>query len=133
MSDCAVWKLDSNTGALIWTMTFASGFADGLETVAMGPDGSFAVGGFVGSSIPIQDLKFKSAGQVEEGHPFVAMISAENANGSEAPETFDWFHYEYQRGAPFKGSAKAIRISDNGDIHALCGKRAAIMVLDKSG
>lgn len=114
-------------------MTFASGYADGLETVAIGPDGSIAVGGFVGASIPVRDLKFKSAGQVEEGHPFVAYLSTVSANGSEAPEMFDWFHYEYQSGMPFKGSAKAIRIGDNGDIHALCGMRAAIMVLNKSG
>ena len=51
------------------------------------------MGGFVGSPIPVSDLKFKSAGQVEEGHSFVAKINAEKANGPEAPAMYDWYHY----------------------------------------
>jgi len=39
-------------------------------------------------------LKFKSAGQPEEGVPFVGKISASDVNGSTAPTKFEWTNTE---------------------------------------
>lgn len=62
MPDQAIWKLDANTGKLIWTYTFGSGYSDALESVVFDKSGGIVVGGFAGSPIPTSDLKFKSAG-----------------------------------------------------------------------
>lgn len=47
---------------------------------------------------------------------------------------YDWFHYIDGKAEPaYDGSAKALRVGGNGDIHALCGKRAAILVMKDTG
>ena len=47
---------------------------------------------------------------------------------------YDWFHYIDGKAEPaYDGSAKALRVGGNGDIHALCGKRAAILVMEDTG
>lgn len=132
MPDQAVWKLDAKTGALIWTYKFNSGYSDGLETVAFAPDGSLYVGGFAGASIPASDLRFKSAGQVLEGRPFVGKISAEDANGSSAPIGYEWL--KHFGGDGYKGSAKALRVeAGTGNIVAVAGSRAAVLKFSPAG
>lgn len=132
MPDQAVWKLDAKSGALIWTYKFNSGYSDGLETVAFAPDGSLYVGGFAGASIPANDLRFKSAGQVLEGRPFVGKISAEDANGSSAPIGYEWL--KHFGGDGYKGSAKALRVeAGTGNIVAVAGSRAAVLKFSPAG
>jgi len=52
LSDFALWKLDSKTGAILWEMVYANTIGTGLgaavESVAFAPDGGLIVGGFMG-------------------------------------------------------------------------------------
>ena len=115
-------------------MNFASGYSDAIETVAFAPDGSVVVGGFVGSATPAYDQKFKSGGQPEGGHPFIAKISAADVNGNEAPFAYEWYYYETDNSSPnFKGSAKAVRVSNTGEIYAIMGKTTAVIKFSPGG
>lgn len=113
-------------------MKFASGHSDSLETVAFAPDGSVVVGGFVGAAHPAKGATFKSGGQVEEGYPFVAKLSAAKLASSEPPDEYDWFYYETDRSA-YYGSVKAVRVDNNGDIYAIAGGKTGAIKFDKDG
>jgi hypothetical protein len=98
MSDFALWKLDSKTGAVLWEMVYADTIgvnkSAAVESVAFAPDGGLIVGGFMDGITLAASLKFKSAGQPEEGLPFVGKISASDVNGSTAPSKFEWTYTE---------------------------------------
>lgn len=83
--DQVIWKLDPESGNIIWKMKYDSaglnlfGTHDGLEHAYLAPDGGLIVGGFVGGS-GVVPQPFKSAGQIKEGYPFIAKISAADLN-----------------------------------------------------
>jgi len=113
-------------------MNFASGYADGLETVTFAPDGGIIVGGFVGAETPAKDMTFKSGGQMEDGMPFIGKISAADANGDVAPVAYEWFFHETNKEV-YKGSTKSLRVDKDGSIWGICGKASSLIKLDQSG
>jgi len=70
-------KLNASDGSILWEMPYGS--ASGAETVAFTSDGGFVVGGYLNTAIPLNEINFKSGGQIEEATPFVGKISAADA------------------------------------------------------
>lgn len=81
-------KLSGTDGTIVWEMEH--GTASGAETVAFTSDGGFVVGGFTDTTQALNELNFKSGGQVESATPFIGKISAADAAASSAPTTFAW-------------------------------------------
>lgn len=79
---------------MVYANTIGAGLGAAVESVAFAPDGGLIVGGFMGGYAKASTLKFKSAGQPEEGVPFVGKISASDVNGSTAPTKFEWTNTE---------------------------------------
>lgn len=78
-------------GSLAWETTHSGSTGNaGAESVVFTSDGGFVIGGFVDSPLGIDDMVFKSGGQILEGTPFFGKISASDAAGSTAPTSFEW-------------------------------------------
>jgi hypothetical protein len=140
-TDMVLWKLDSKTGKVLWEMTYqdAKKAGDAVESVAFAPDGGLIVGGFVAGGAKASELKFKSAGQPEEGTPFVGKISAADVNGAKAPTKFEWTFTKNDdtqiknEENQYRGSTKSMRIAQDGTIYALSGYRTTVNKLDQKG
>jgi len=79
---------------MVYANSLTAGLGAAVESVAFAPDGGLIVGGFMDGYTNASALKFKSAGQPEEGIPFVGKISASDVNGSTAPTKFEWTNTE---------------------------------------
>ena len=99
-------------------MTHDSG--SGAEAVIFTDDGGFIICGYVDGPNAASEYNFKSAGQAEEATPFIAKVSAANANGDSAPTSFEW-EWEKTSEEPI-GSAKTIRLDSDGNIYTIIGR-----------
>lgn len=67
----------------------------------------------------MKDQYFKSGGQITEGKPFIAMITASDADGSSKPTSFDWTYT--MSGSDYNGSCKSLRIDSSNKIYGVVG------------
>lgn len=107
-----------------------AGTVTGLESVSLLPtDGGFVIGGYTDSEDGFSN--FKSSGQVTEGKPFIAKLSASDANGSTVPSSFAWTYSLTE--SEYIGSTKSIRIDSSEKIYAVVGSASAAVKLNSDG
>jgi len=129
-------KINATDGTLVWKMNKAGSSNNAsAETVAFTSDGGFVIGGSLNNPEPIKTMYFKSAGQVAEGSPFIAKVSAADAAGTSAPSSFEW-EYEVtpdSDSSPYQGAAKALRVDSSDNIYAILGVKGAVVKLNSAG
>lgn len=133
--DMWIGKYQASDGALVWEMTQSAETAStnaGLESVAFTSDGGFVVSGFTNSALGIDDMGFKSGGQIDEGLPFFGKISASDAASSSAPSSWEW-SYDTLTDDLYTGSAKAVRIDSSDNVYGLVGSGSWLVKLTSTG